>query len=108
MRTARTKAPAIPTLIRTGAAGPPVRCQTRPSALCGSGRPGTGRNTKGLPGTATKAESTAKTTLPPEISEPIRRQLGVANRVLDVLVAQVGLQSPGIMARVGQRKATSV
>src|SRR5215831_14615323 len=47
MQTARTKAPAIPTPIRTGAAGPTVRCHTRPSALCGSGRPGTGRNTEG-------------------------------------------------------------
>jgi hypothetical protein len=50
MCSARTKAPAIPTPIRTGvateAAGPQVRCQTRPSALCGSGHPSTGRNSE--------------------------------------------------------------
>src|SRR6478736_9433748 len=30
----------------------------------------------------------------PEIVEPIRRHLGITNRVLDVAMAQVGLQCP--------------
>jgi hypothetical protein len=38
----------------------------------------------------------------PEVLEPIRRQLGVANRVLDVLVAEVSLHSPCIVAFVRQ------
>ena len=34
----------------------------------------------------------------PEVLEPVRRQLGVAHRVLDILVAQISLQSPRIAA----------
>ena len=44
----------------------------------------------------------------PEILEPRRRQLGIANRVLDILVAEVGLQGPRIVALVGQREAAGV
>ena len=44
----------------------------------------------------------------PEVLEPARRQLGVSHRVLDVAVAEVSLQRPGIVALVGQRKATGV
>ena len=39
---------------------------------------------------------------PPKILEPICRQLGIAHRVLDILVAQVVLQSAGIVAIVGE------
>ena len=46
--------------------------------------------------------------LPPKILEPARRQLGVSHRVLDVAVAEVSLQRPGIVALVGQRKTTGV
>jgi hypothetical protein len=46
--------------------------------------------------------------LAPEVFEPIGRQFGVADCVLNVSVAQVGLQRPGIMAFVGQRKTTGV
>jgi hypothetical protein len=45
---------------------------------------------------------------PPEILEPRRGQLCVSDGVLDVAMTQVGLQGSGIMAPVGQRKATSV
>ena len=45
---------------------------------------------------------------PPEILEPIRRQLRVPHRVLDVLVPEVGLQRPRIVALVGQREAAGV
>jgi len=46
--------------------------------------------------------------LAPEVLEPIRRKLGVANRVLDVLVSQVSLQGSGIVALVGQREAAGM
>ena len=39
--------------------------------------------------------------LSPEIPKPIRGQLGVTHRVLDVLVAEPRLQCPGVMAGVG-------
>jgi hypothetical protein len=38
--------------------------------------------------------------LTPEVLEPIRRQLGVTNRVLDVLVAEVRLQRLRIVPRI--------
>jgi hypothetical protein len=37
----------------------------------------------------------------PEVLESVRRQLRVANRVLDVFVAQPRLQRPGIVAGIG-------
>jgi hypothetical protein len=40
--------------------------------------------------------------------EAVRCQLRVADRVLDVPVPEIGLQRTGIMARIGQRKATGV
>jgi hypothetical protein len=39
--------------------------------------------------------------LVPEVLEPVRRQLGVAHRVLDVLVPEPNLQRPGVVAGVG-------
>ena len=36
--------------------------------------------------------------LSPEVLEPVRRQLGVAHRVLNVLVAEPSLQRPGVVA----------
>jgi hypothetical protein len=44
----------------------------------------------------------------PKILEALRRQLGVADRVLNVAVAQIGLQCPGIVALVGQREPAGV
>jgi hypothetical protein len=36
--------------------------------------------------------------------EPVRRQLSVPDRVLDVAMAEIGLQRAGIVAGIGQRK----
>ncbi len=44
----------------------------------------------------------------PEILEPIRRHLGVSNRVRDVFVAHVVLERPGIMPIVGKLVAGRV
>jgi hypothetical protein len=46
--------------------------------------------------------------LSPEVLEPARRQLGVSHRVLDIAVAEVGLQRSRIVALVGQCKTTGV
>ena len=39
--------------------------------------------------------------LSPEILEPIHRHLGVAHRVLDILVAELVLQRSGVVAIIG-------
>src|ERR1700730_18441095 len=44
----------------------------------------------------------------PKVLEPVRRQLGVANGVLDVLVAQVGLQRARVAAIIGELEPTGV
>ena len=44
----------------------------------------------------------------PQPFEPLGGKLGVAHRVLDVLVSEVGLQSPGVRAPVRQLKAAGV
>ena len=44
--------------------------------------------------------------IPPKILETGRRQLGVPHRVLNILVAEICLQSPGVDALVRQRVAT--
>ena len=44
----------------------------------------------------------------PEILEPRRRKLGVAHRVLDVAVAEIGLQGARIVSLVRQRVAAGV
>src|SRR5262245_11093704 len=41
-----------------------------------------------------------------EVFEPVRRQLGVPDRVLDVLVAEPCLQRPRIVPGIGQGVAT--
>jgi hypothetical protein len=46
--------------------------------------------------------------IPPEVLEPRWRQLAVANSVLDVLVAEVGLQRPGVDTVVGQLEPTGM
>ena len=44
----------------------------------------------------------------PEILEPIRRQFGVAHRVLNIAVAKVGLQSACVVSLVRQCEAAGV
>ena len=44
----------------------------------------------------------------PEVLEAGRRQLGVAHRVLDVLVSQIGLQRASIDAVIGELEAAGV
>ncbi len=44
----------------------------------------------------------------PEVLEPLGRQLGVAHGVLDISVAEIGLQRPRIVALAGQREAAGV
>src|SRR5262245_57976118 len=44
----------------------------------------------------------------PEVFEPVRRQLGVPDRVLDVLVAEPCLQRPRIVPGIGQGVAAGV
>src|SRR5438105_15961037 len=45
----------------------------------------------------------AMSRLPPKVLEPVWRQLGVAHRVLDVLVPESSLQRPGVVASIGER-----
>src|SRR5262245_54217256 len=42
------------------------------------------------------------TLISPEVAEPVRRKLGVSDRVLDVLVAEIVLQGSGIVPVVGK------
>jgi len=44
----------------------------------------------------------------PEVLEPMRRQLGVAHRVLNILVPQPSLQRPCVVAGVRQGVAAAV
>jgi hypothetical protein len=46
--------------------------------------------------------------LSPKVLEPCRRQLGVAHRVLNVSVPEIGLQRLGVVAGIGQRIATGM
>ena len=49
-----------------------------------------------------------RTSISPEILEPGRRQLGIAHRMLDVLVAKVSLKGSGVVPLGGQRKAAGM
>src|SRR5262245_40808113 len=44
----------------------------------------------------------------PKILEPVRRHLGVPDRVLNVLVPEVVLQSPCVVAIIGELKTTGM
>ena len=44
----------------------------------------------------------------PKILEAIRCQFGIADRVLNVLATEIGLQRSRVMARVGQREAAGM
>jgi hypothetical protein len=51
----------------------------------------------------------ASTTLiPPKILEPVGRHVGVSDRVLNVLVPEVMLQGPRVVAVVGQLEPTGM
>jgi hypothetical protein len=45
---------------------------------------------------------------PPEVLKPIRRQLGVAHRVLDILMPEICLQAARIVAGIGQGIASAM
>src|SRR5271154_5304559 len=49
--------------------------------------------------------SSGRLAVPPEILEPVRSQLGVSNRMLDIAMAQPSLQSPSVMPCVRQGEA---
>src|SRR5262249_47895965 len=66
---------------------------SRQSQRAGGGRALPLRMRRRIPHSARRAS-------PPEILEAIRRKLGVANRVLDVLVPEPSLQRPGVVAGV--------
>jgi len=44
----------------------------------------------------------------PEIREAVRRQLGVAHRMLDVLVPEIGLERAGVVTLVGELESAGV
>jgi hypothetical protein len=46
--------------------------------------------------------------LPPEILEPVRRQLSITHRVLNVLVPEIRLQGAGVMAGIGEGETAGV
>src|SRR5262249_18654865 len=46
--------------------------------------------------------------IPPETVEATWRKLSVSNRVLDILVTQVGLERSGVVSGIRQRKATGM
>src|SRR5262249_42684024 len=53
-------------------------------------------------------KSSGARSIVPEILEPGRRQFGVAHRVLDVLVAEVGLERSRVDAAIGEMKPASM
>src|SRR5262245_65009473 len=55
-----------------------------------------------------KSSRTCRRQLAPKILEPVWRHFGVSDRVLDVLVPEVVLQRPRVVAIVGELKPTSV
>ena len=46
--------------------------------------------------------------LPPEVLEPRRRQLRVANRMLDIAMPEVGLHRSCVVPSIGERVPASV
>src|SRR5262249_22673189 len=45
---------------------------------------------------------------PPKVLEPVGRHFGVSDRVLDVLVPEVMLQGPRVVAIIGELKTTGM
>jgi hypothetical protein len=100
-----------------GAAGPSWRTP-RTACRCGARRGSSAnwqtwskvpqlREAPGPPLAATGSGGAADLVFP-EPFEPHRRKLGIANGVLDVLVAEVGLQATRVDAFVGQLEAAGV
>ena len=50
----------------------------------------------------------AQGALPPKVLEPRRPHLRIPHRVLDIAMPKVRLQSPGIVASIGQRKVAGM
>jgi hypothetical protein len=46
--------------------------------------------------------------LSPKVLKAIRRQLGVAHRMLDIAVPEICLQGAGVVALIGEGEATGV
>src|SRR6516165_1380560 len=46
--------------------------------------------------------------IPPKVLEPVGRHFGIPDRVLDVLVAEVVLQGPRVVAVIGQLEPTGM
>ena len=59
-------------------------------------------------GTHGAAAPAAANRLSPEVLKPVGGQLGIAPRVLDVLVAEPRLQRAGVVAGIGQGVAAAV
>src|SRR5262249_42357679 len=49
-----------------------------------------------------------RTRSPPKVLEPVGRHFGVSDRVLDVLVPEVVLQSPRVVAIIGELEPTGM
>src|SRR5262249_5429504 len=67
---------------------------TRDLTICRSGVPARGKHPESL--------------VPPKVFEAVGRHVGVPDRVLDVLVPEVVLQSPRVVAIIGQLKPTGM
>jgi len=75
----------------------------------GVGQPGVVSEWGDLGGVATgRVQPDIAPWLPPEILEPIRRQLGIAHGVLNVPVAEIGLQGARVVAGICQGEAATV
>jgi hypothetical protein len=53
-------------------------------------------------------ETSTRRTSPPQILEPVRRQLGIAHRVLDVAMPKIRLRGAGIVAGISKGEAAGV
>ncbi len=61
-----------------------------------------------LPFAVDRLEQRRSVLFAPKILKPLRRQLSVANSVLNVLVPKVGLERPRVVPPVGQRVTAGV
>ena len=55
-----------------------------------------------------RESSAPSSSVPPKILEPVGRHFGVPDRVLDVLVPEVVLQGPRVVAIVGELEPTGM
>src|SRR6516165_3413349 len=74
---------------RSASRGSVCHCQwTRDLTICRSGVPARGKH--------------PESSVPPKVFEAVGRHVGVPDRVLDVLVAEVVLQGPRVVAIIGE------